>query len=199
MGFVAGGGVVVPNAGDFELGGFLSFSMFETNLKDRTPVSSLSLSVKFGYTPSDMFLIYGFSGIRTFSPFDPVPTLNEFGLGIKTSLLAKRRDVNFNIDGHVEISPFLKSVEKKVFPNAIFWQVAPNMSFKVAHSLVYVGAGYRDFSLKLEDGRTMKARADSRYFVFVGGDYHLNPQTYITVELRSFGQSAVFGGISHRF
>lgn len=199
LGFLAGGGVITPDPNSFEIGGFLNFSMFETNIYKKTPISSLSMSVKFGYSPSDKILLYGFSGIKTFSPIDPIPTLNQFGIGLKTSLLDKKRSVNINIDGNTEILPFLKNTERKRFPNAIFWQIAPNMSFKVAHSLVYVGGGYRDFYIKLESGENLRARTNARFFVFVGGDYHLNPETYITVELHSFGQSAIFGGISHRF
>ncbi len=197
--FLGGGGVLTPDAGNFELGGFVNFSMFETNLKDKTPASSLSLSAKFGYSPSDKILIYGFSGVRTFSPLDPIPTLNQFGIGAKTSLLDKKRTVNINIDGNMEILPFLKKTDRKRFPNAILWQISPNLSFKLAYSIIYVGSGYRDFYIKLENGENMKSRKDSIFFVFVGGDYHLNPETYITVELHSFGQSSIFGGISHRF
>lgn len=197
--FVAGGGVITPDSSYFDLGGFLSFSIFESSMKEYTPISSLSASVRFGYAPSDKFFLYGFSGIKTLSPFDPIPTLNQFGIGMKTSVLDKRRDVNINLDGHVEISPFLRKTRRSSFPNAIFWQISPSMSFKVVHSLIYVGGGYRDFHMKLEDDRILKARKNSTFFIFIGGDYHLNPETYVTVELHSFGQSSIFGGISHRF
>lgn len=197
--FLAGGGVLTPETNNFEIGGFVNFSMFETNSASITPASSLSLSAKFGYSPSDKILIYTFSGVRTLSPLDPIPTLNQFGIGAKTSLLDKKRSVNINIDGNMEILPFLKGTDRKKFPNAIFWQISPNMSFKVAYSLIYVGGGYRDFYIKLDNGNNLKARSNSKFFIFVGGDYHLNPETYITVELHSFGQSSIFGGISHRF
>lgn len=197
--FTAGGGVITPETNSFDLGGFINFSMFETNMKEKTPISSLSISARLGYSPTDKIMVYGFSGIRTFSPLDPIPTLNQFGIGIKTSLLDKKRGANLNIDGNVEILPFLDKTDRKRFPNAIMWQVAPNMSFKLAYSLIYFGAGYRDFYIKLEDGNALKARSNSKFFVFVGGDYYINPQTYITLELHSFGQSSIFAGISYRF
>ncbi len=196
--FAAGGGVLTPKIGTFDIGGFVSFSMFETNMNDKTPISALSLSARLGYSALDELLIYGLIGVKNLSPIDPVPTLNQFGIGIKTSLLEKERDININIDGHAELMPFLTGTVKDKFPNAIFWQTSATLSFKVAHSLIYIGGGYKDFFIRLKED-TMRARGNSRFLVLVGGDYHLNPQTYITVEMHSFGQSFLLGGISHRF
>jgi|GEM_PF-878384 hypothetical protein len=200
IGFLAGGGVITPQIGTFDLGGFVYFSMFDSNKTEtiKNPISSLGISARFGYSFLDELFSYVFVGVRNMPPIDYIPTLNQFGLGAKISFLSKERDVNINLDSHMEISPFLKDT-KKVFPNNVFWQITPTMSFRTQFYLVYVGVGYKDFMIKLENGEVLKSRNESKFFVVVGGDYYLNPQTYLTLELHSFGQSFITGGISHRF
>lgn len=200
IGFLAGGGVITPQLGTFDLGGFVYFSMFDSNKteKIKNPISSLGISARFGYSFLDELFSYIFVGVKNMPPIDYLPTLNQFGVGAKISFLSKERDVNINLDSHLEISPFLKDT-KKVFPNNVFWQITPTMSFRTQFYLVYVGVGYKDFMIKLENGEVLKSRNESKFFVVVGGDYYLNPQTYLTLELHSFGQSFITGGISHRF
>lgn len=198
IGFLAGGGVITPNADTFDIGGVISFSIFETSEKEITPLSSLLISGKVGYAPLDEVFIYGTIGVKNISPIDPTPTLNHFGLGMKFLLLDKSRDVNLTVDSSLEISPFTIKTQRK-FPNNMFWQVAPTLSFKTGHSIVYIGGGYRDFFMRLENGTYLRARPDTRFFLIVGGDYFLNPRTYLTLEIHSFGRSSIFGGISHRF
>jgi len=198
FGFLVGGGVITPQMNMFDLGGFVSFSMYETNVKEKTPLSSLYLSARFGYAPMEEFFPYVIVGIKNLVPLSPLPTLNQFGAGAKVSLLSKERDINFNFDAHFEYYPFIEKT-KGGFPNNLFWQLSPTISFKFANSLVYVGGGYKDFIIELEDGVVLKSRPQNRFFVVVGGDYYLNPKTYITFELHSFGQNLISAGISHRF
>jgi hypothetical protein len=196
--FLVGGGVITPQMDMFDLGGFVSFSMYETNVKEKTPLSSLYLSARFGYAPWEEFFPYVIVGIKNLTPLSPLPTLNQFGVGAKISLLSKERDINFNFDGHIEYWPFIEGTDKN-FPNRLFWQISPTMSFKFANSFIYIGGGYKDFVIRLDDGVVLKSRAENRFFVVVGGDYYLNPKTYISVELHSFGQNLISAGISHRF
>ncbi|GBD03880.1 hypothetical protein HRbin19_01180 [bacterium HR19] len=200
IGFLAGGGVITPQLGTFDLGGFVYFSMFDSNKTEtiKNPLSSLGISARFGYSFLDELFSYVFVGVRNMPPIDYFPTLNQFGVGAKISFLSKERDVNINLDSHIEISPFLRDT-KKVFPNNIFWQITPTMSFRTQFYLVYVGVGYKDFMIKMQNGEILRSRKESNFFVVVGGDYYLNPQTYLTLELHSFGQSFITGGISHRF
>lgn len=200
IGFLAGGGVITPRLGTFDLGGFVYFSMFDSNKTEtiKNPLSSLGISARFGYSFLDELFSYVFVGVRNMPPIDYFPTLNQFGVGTKISFLSKERDVNINLDSHIEISPFLRDT-KKVFPNNIFWQITPTMSFRTQFYLVYVGVGYKDFMIKMQNGEILRSRKESNFFVVVGGDYYLNPQTYLTLELHSFGQSFITGGISHRF
>ncbi len=199
IGFLGGGGTITPNFNTFEMGGFIGYSLVETDNKSITPLSSLSINGKFGYSFVDEFFVYGLIGIKNLAPVDPIPNLNNFGIGTKLTFLSKQRTVNISIDSHIEIMPFLASVSRSKFPNAIFWQIVPTMSFRVAHSIAYVGGGYKDFLLRFKNGEELRSRPNSRFLIVVGGDYHLNPDTFITLEMQSFGQSAIFGGISHRF
>ena len=203
LGFFVGAGFPTPVANTFDIGGIVGFLTFPTNTVEVRNISSLSLLARLSWSPLDELSFYAFSGVMNLSPVSKVPTLSGFGLGTKLSLLSKERDVNINADAQFMWLPFTPNTSSDLF-NVVFFKITPNISFKAGHSWVYVGVGWTDFVLKV---RTQGWSADirppagfqSRLFAVVGIDYYLNPQTYLVAEMHAFGESAIFGGISHRF
>lgn len=195
----------------FELAGFVGYSVKLAKFPDDynpsgfSDLSSLMLGVRLGYNVLKRLGVYGFGGISTFNPLEDAPKVVRTGFGLKISILPKERNVNFNVDAQFELMPNLIGAKQewRVIPMPSEWTIIPTVSFHNHPMHFYAGVGYSGMIFRVmvkdEDGKYEYVRLSPKMTLAVGVNWFLTPGTYAIVEIRTFAERLIVGGISTRF